>query len=92
LSISFLGPQLVTEAITQHQHLVLLGEPGSGKSTALRYLALTLAQAGLDESVNQGGQRGSLGHLFQGRGQVRVRVGTYIAEGGVSHEHSFPGA
>jgi hypothetical protein len=29
--LSFLGPQLVTEAITQHQHLVLLGEPGSGK-------------------------------------------------------------
>jgi formylglycine-generating enzyme required for sulfatase activity/energy-coupling factor transporter ATP-binding protein EcfA2 len=50
--LSFLGPQLVTEAITQQQHLVLLGEPGSGKSTALRYLALTLAQAGLDESVD----------------------------------------
>jgi hypothetical protein len=44
----------------------------------------------LPDGDNQGGQRGSLGHLFQGRGQVRVRVGTYIAEGGVSHEHSFP--
>jgi hypothetical protein len=29
--LTFLGPQLVTEAITQHQQLVLLGEPGSGK-------------------------------------------------------------
>jgi len=50
--LTFSGPQLVTEAITTNQHLVLLGEPGSGKSTALRYLALTLAQAGLDPSVD----------------------------------------
>jgi len=54
--LSFLGPQLVTEAITQHQHLVLLGEPGSGKSTALRYLALTLAQAGLDDTITLAAQ------------------------------------
>jgi formylglycine-generating enzyme required for sulfatase activity len=54
--LEFFGPQLVTEAITQHQHLVLLGEPGSGKSTALRYLALTLAQAGLDETVDLAAQ------------------------------------
>jgi formylglycine-generating enzyme required for sulfatase activity len=43
----FFGPQLVTEAIADQSRLVLLGEPGSGKSTALRYLALTLARAGL---------------------------------------------
>ena len=54
--LQFLGPQLVTEAITTNQHLVLLGEPGSGKSTALRYLALILAQAGLDPSVDPAAQ------------------------------------
>jgi formylglycine-generating enzyme required for sulfatase activity len=43
----FFGPQLVTEAIADQSRLVLLGEPGSGKSTALRYLTLTLARAGL---------------------------------------------
>lgn len=48
----FHGPHLVTEAIAANPHLVLLGEPGSGKSTALRYLALTLAQAGLDTSFD----------------------------------------
>jgi formylglycine-generating enzyme required for sulfatase activity/energy-coupling factor transporter ATP-binding protein EcfA2 len=46
--LEFFGPQLVTEAIASNPRLVLLGEPGSGKSTALRYLALMLAQAGLD--------------------------------------------
>lgn len=48
----FTGPQLVTEAIAESYRLVLLGEPGSGKSTGLRYLALTLAEAGVDSSVN----------------------------------------
>ncbi|MBX0331481.1 SUMF1/EgtB/PvdO family nonheme iron enzyme [Oscillochloris sp. ZM17-4] len=50
--LQFAGPQLVTEAITANPRLVLLGEPGSGKSTALRYLALTLAHAALDDAVN----------------------------------------
>jgi hypothetical protein len=48
----FLGPQLVSEAIADSPHLVLLGEPGSGKSTALRYLASVLAGAGLDPNVD----------------------------------------
>jgi hypothetical protein len=47
----FLGPQLVTEAVAAHRRLVLLGEPGSGKSTALRYLALTLAHAAVDPQL-----------------------------------------
>jgi formylglycine-generating enzyme required for sulfatase activity len=50
--IKFFGPQLVTEAITEYSRLVLLGEPGSGKSTALRFLALTLARAGMDASID----------------------------------------
>ena len=49
--LQFAGPQLVTEAIAANPQLVLLGEPGSGKSTALRYLALTLAHAATDDAV-----------------------------------------
>ncbi|HEU4328553.1 MAG TPA: SUMF1/EgtB/PvdO family nonheme iron enzyme, partial [Roseiflexaceae bacterium] len=37
-------PELALDAIASQRRLVLLGEPGSGKSTALRYLALLLAQ------------------------------------------------
>jgi formylglycine-generating enzyme required for sulfatase activity/energy-coupling factor transporter ATP-binding protein EcfA2 len=40
---------LVTEAVQKYQHLVLLGDPGSGKSTFLRHLAWSLAQRGLDQ-------------------------------------------
>ncbi|MCG8346520.1 MAG: hypothetical protein MI924_01910 [Chloroflexales bacterium] len=50
--VIFLDPQLVSEAIAAAPRLVLLGEPGSGKSTALRYLAYTLAGAGLDPQVD----------------------------------------
>jgi formylglycine-generating enzyme required for sulfatase activity len=50
--LTFFGPQLVSEAIAEVPRLVLLGEPGSGKSTALRYLAYTLASAGLDPQVD----------------------------------------
>lgn len=49
--VAFFGPRLVTDAIADKKRLVLLGEPGSGKSTVLRYLTLTLAEAGLDKSV-----------------------------------------
>lgn len=40
---------LATEAVHRHQHLVLLGDPGGGKSTFLRHLAWALAQRGLDQ-------------------------------------------
>jgi formylglycine-generating enzyme required for sulfatase activity len=46
------GTQLVTEAIAQQQYLVLLGEPGGGKSTVLRYLARNLARAGLEQGYD----------------------------------------
>ncbi|NJN68826.1 MAG: hypothetical protein HC884_20055, partial [Chloroflexaceae bacterium] len=71
--LTFLGPQLVSEAIAQHPRLVLLGEPGSGKSTALRHLAMRLAEAGLDatsdpaahlEGWHRLGEQGRLLPLF----------------------------
>jgi hypothetical protein len=40
---------LATEALEQHRRLVLLGDPGGGKSTTLRHLAWALAQRGLDQ-------------------------------------------
>src|SRR5262249_41026416 len=52
----FYGPQLVTEAIPASPRLVLLGEPGSGQRTALGYLALTLAHAGLDAPLDLAAQ------------------------------------
>jgi formylglycine-generating enzyme required for sulfatase activity len=44
-------PELVMEALYTHRHLVLLGEPGAGKSTVLRYLALLLALRSQGEVV-----------------------------------------
>jgi hypothetical protein len=40
---------IATEALIQHARLVLLGDPGSGKSTFLRHLAWALARRGLDQ-------------------------------------------
>ncbi len=45
----FYRAQLATEAVAENQHLVLLGDPGSGKSTFLRHLAWALARRGLDQ-------------------------------------------
>lgn len=39
------------EAFRREARLVILGDPGSGKTTLLRWLALMLAQAGLDQRV-----------------------------------------
>lgn len=39
----------VLEAATQNKRLVILGDPGSGKSTFVRYLATALASAYLEE-------------------------------------------
>jgi formylglycine-generating enzyme required for sulfatase activity len=38
-------PLLLTEALSRHKQLVLLGGPGSGKSSFLRHLAVALARA-----------------------------------------------
>jgi formylglycine-generating enzyme required for sulfatase activity len=42
-SLALTRPELALEAIRAERRLVLLGEPGAGKSTVLRYLALLLA-------------------------------------------------
>jgi len=42
--------QIVTEALWENPRLVLLGDPGSGKSTFLRHLAWALARRGLDQA------------------------------------------
>ena len=44
LTLELQRPELAIEAIAQMRRLVLLGEPGSGKSTVLRYLGHLLAR------------------------------------------------
>jgi formylglycine-generating enzyme required for sulfatase activity len=46
------GHQLTIEAMQQHPRLVLRGEPGSGKSTALFYIAWLLAWRGLGSALS----------------------------------------
>jgi formylglycine-generating enzyme required for sulfatase activity len=48
LTIQITRLELVTEAIHTTSRLVLLGAPGSGKSTVLRYLVVMLAEAVLN--------------------------------------------
>ena len=44
LTLELQRPELAVEAIARNRRLVLLGEPGSGKSTVLRYLGYLLAR------------------------------------------------
>jgi formylglycine-generating enzyme required for sulfatase activity/energy-coupling factor transporter ATP-binding protein EcfA2 len=46
------GGRTATESVVQHKRLVLLGDPGSGKSTFVRHLALTLARRELGDPVD----------------------------------------
>ena len=51
LNLQIIRPELAFDAIRQQQRLVLLGEPGSGKSTVLRYLAVLLSRRLQGEDV-----------------------------------------
>jgi hypothetical protein len=51
------GHQLTIEAMQQHPRLVLRGEPGSGKSTALFYIAWLLAWRGLGSELSDDQQQ-----------------------------------
>ncbi len=55
LMLRLVRPELALEAMYQHPRLVLLGEPGAGKSTVLRYLALLLARRLRGEGVELAG-------------------------------------
>jgi formylglycine-generating enzyme required for sulfatase activity len=45
--------RLATEAVVQHRRLVLLGDPGGGKSTFLRYLAWAMARHTLGQQMSE---------------------------------------
>ncbi len=51
IQLALTRPPLAVEAIAQHPRLVVLGEPGYGKSTVLRYVALLLAQRALNPTA-----------------------------------------
>lgn len=44
------GTSSIAEALQKHRLLVLVGDPGSGKTTVLRYLTLSLARAAIASS------------------------------------------
>ena len=44
--------QSITRAVATNKTLVILGEPGGGKSTVLRFLTLHLSRAGLDDQYD----------------------------------------
>ncbi len=48
-TVRTLRATLVSEEVAQQRCLVLLGDPGSGKSTFVRHMAWALAQRGLDQ-------------------------------------------
>ncbi|HEY3230261.1 MAG TPA: NACHT domain-containing protein [Roseiflexaceae bacterium] len=53
VALATTAKRLAVQAVEAHPHLILLGEPGSGKSTFLRHLAWALAQCVLDPERGQ---------------------------------------
>lgn len=51
-----LQPLTINTALTRYQRLVIIGDPGSGKTTLMAYLALTYARA-LRDGTNTVGER-----------------------------------
>jgi HEAT repeat protein len=65
-------PQLLSRVVSLHDHLVILGEPGSGKTTFLRYLALNHAQALRDDRDTDMGET---------RFPILLRIADYVQYG-----------
>jgi energy-coupling factor transporter ATP-binding protein EcfA2 len=61
-------PLLLTEALSERHCVVLLGGPGSGKSTFLRHLAVALARAEADGPAIPGWDAGPLLPVFASLG------------------------
>jgi len=74
------GRLSVMAAISQYPKLVLLGDPGSGKSTVLNFLALCLAGEGFqDRAVNA--RRLGRALWFSGPVPIRIILRDYAARG-----------
>lgn len=68
-------------AISRHRHLVLLGQPGSGKSTLVNFITYCLAGEGLgDENINSR-RLNEMGWTLPGLLPLRVILRDYAARG-----------